>query len=132
MGRAYELAKTFVHLGNDRATVPLEVTETFWQDLTSGALGDLGPGRLLSFFEFDSAWDSWEIHPTGDEIVCLIEGAVEMTLEPEAGGERSVVSMRTPGEYVIVPRGTWHTARTEVPTRMLFITDGEGTRQRPA
>ena len=71
------------------------------------------------------------IHPTGDEIVFLIEGSVEMTLEPEDGGASDVVSMSRPGQYVIIPRGTWHTARTDVPTRMLFITDGEGTRHRP-
>ncbi len=131
MGHAYDAAKTFVHLGSDRRTVPLEVTETFWQDLTSGSLGDLGAGRLFSLFEFDAPWDSWEIHPTGDEIVCLIAGSVEMTLEPEDGGERDIVSISQPGQYVIIPRGTWHTARTDVPTRMLFITDGEGTRHRP-
>ena len=34
------------------------------------------------------------------------------------------------GEYVIVPRNTWHTAATSVPTRMLFVTPGEGTLNR--
>jgi mannose-6-phosphate isomerase-like protein (cupin superfamily) len=131
MGGTYELGTTFVHLGNDRRTVPLEVTPTFWQDLVGGSLGKLGNGRLVSSFAFDAPWDSWEKHPSGDEIVCLLQGSVEMTLEHE-GGRREVLSMSKAGEFVIVPRGTWHTARTRVPTRMLFITDGEGTTHRPA
>jgi len=129
MPDSYQIGTTFVHIGNDRSTAPLAVTETFWQDLTSGRLG-VSEGRLISSFEFDRPWDSWEIHPNGDEIVCLMSGSVEMTLEL-ASGETKVVSMSKPGEFVIVPRGTWHTARTEVPTVMLFITDGEGTQIRP-
>ena len=37
-----------------------------------------------------------------------------------------------PGDYVIVPRGTRHTARIRKPARMLFITPGEGTETRGA
>jgi hypothetical protein len=36
-----------------------------------------------------------------------------------------------PGAFVVVPKGTWHTARTAAPTRMLFITPGERTENRP-
>ena len=41
--------------------------------------------------------------------------------------EEKVVSINEPGSYVIVPRGTWHTARPHEPTDMLFFTPGEGT-----
>jgi mannose-6-phosphate isomerase-like protein (cupin superfamily) len=131
MANAYEIGGTFVHLGNDRSTAALGVTETFWQDLTSGKLGDFGGGRMVSGFAFDTPWAMWEVHPNGDELVLLLAGSVEMTLE-HAGGEREVVRMSKVGEFVIVPRGTWHTARTDVSTQMLFITDGEGTEHRPA
>lgn len=130
MADTYEIDSTFVHLGADRSTVPLEVTETFWSDLVSGRLSNLAPGRMLSCFEFDGPWDSWEVHPKGDEIVFLLSGRVEMTLERPDGGTEEV-AMSRPGEFVILPRGTWHTARTDVATRMLFITDGEGTEHRP-
>ena len=129
MAEPYEHGKTFVILGNDGATNPVTVTDSFWPDLVSGKLGD---GRLVSAYEFDGAWDSWEVHPNGDEIVLLISGSVEMTLE-NPDGERDSVSMSTPGQFVIVPRGTWHTATAaEKGTRMFFITDGEGTENRPA
>jgi mannose-6-phosphate isomerase-like protein (cupin superfamily) len=130
MPNPFDLASTFVHLGSDHGTVPLEVTETFWQDLEARA-EELGAGRLLSLFAFDAAWDVWEVHPNGDEIVLLLSGSAQMTLEGD-DDQSSVVELREPGSFVLIPRGTWHTARTEEPTRMLFVTDGEGTQHRPA
>jgi mannose-6-phosphate isomerase-like protein (cupin superfamily) len=133
MQLTFDLAKTFVHLGQDGSTVPLEVNETFWQDLGTGKLG-VGAGRLVSLFQFDAPWDSWEVHPNGDEIVVLVSGSVEMTLErtPAEGGKTETFALEQPGAFVFVPRGTWHTARPRVPTTMLFVTDGEGTQHRPA
>lgn len=32
--------------------------------------------------------------------------------------------------FVVVPRGTWHTAKVHAATTMLFITPGEGTENR--
>ena len=129
MGRVLDVEKTFVHLGEDRSTSLLEVTESFWPDLVSGKLG-VGAGRMVSFFSFDGPWDSWEVHPNGDEVVMLIEGAAEMTLE-RAPGVTETVRLERPGSFVLVERGTWHTASGSS-ARMLFITDGEGTDHRPA
>jgi len=42
------------------------------------------------------------------------------------------VSLNQVGEYVLVPKNTWHTAKVRKPSRMLFITPGEGTENRPA
>ncbi|MEZ5570179.1 MAG: cupin domain-containing protein [Halioglobus sp.] len=81
--------------------------------------------QLVAAHEFDSDWDTWEVHPHGDEVVLLLSGEIEMVLK-EAAGERSL-HLAEPGAYVIVPRGVWHTARTHVKTRLLFITPGEGT-----
>jgi len=127
MATASRLSKTFMHLGEAGAATPMEVTETFWSDLGSGRFEHLGPGRLVSYVEFDSDWDSWEIHPEGDEIVCLFFGVVE--LEAPSGNE--TVTLSEPGTFVRVPRGTWHTARVREPSAAMFITAGEGTQHRP-
>jgi hypothetical protein len=42
-------------------------------------------------------------------------------------GMEEVTHLRDSGSYVVIPKGTWHTARTSVATKMLFITPGEGT-----
>jgi quercetin dioxygenase-like cupin family protein len=70
------------------------------------------------------------MHPNGDEIVCLLEGRVTFVLERHGREER--LELAEPGAYVLVPRGTWHTAKTSTRCRMLFITAGEGTQHRPA
>jgi mannose-6-phosphate isomerase-like protein (cupin superfamily) len=126
---SFRLLDTFVHLGPDGSVVPLPVTESFWADLTGGAFAHLGPGRLVSFYTFAADWDSWEIHPHGDELVCLFSGAMDFELEAPAG--RRVVELREPGSFLVVPRSTWHTARVLEPSRALFVTAGQGTRHRP-
>ena len=64
----------------------------------------LPPGWLVTWFEFGEDWDSWEMHPLGDEVVCLLSGAVEFVLEGESG--ETSVQLATPGSFAIVPRGT--------------------------
>lgn len=60
-----------------------------------------------------------------------LSGAATLVLEAP-DGRRSEVALTKPGSYVLVPRGTWHTAKTQVPPTMFFITAGEGTQHRPA
>ncbi len=80
---------------------------------------------LISAYNFDSDWSSWEKHPVGDELVMLLSGAAELVLS-EAGVERSITLSRA-GDYACIPRNTWHTARISAPAQMVFITPGEGT-----
>jgi hypothetical protein len=82
---------------------------------------------LIARHSFDSDWPTWEIHPQGDELVCLLAGAADLVLYCDDGSEQSV-HLDQPGSYIVVPRNTWHTARLNQPTTMLFITPGEGTR----
>jgi quercetin dioxygenase-like cupin family protein len=79
---------------------------------------------------YEADWPGWEQHPLGDEIVILLSGAVTFVLEQD--GAAREVELGSQGAFVLVPRGTWHTARVRAPSRLLFITAGEGTRGRPA
>jgi len=80
---------------------------------------------LVACHEFAEDWSSWEKHPAGDEIVLLLSGRATMILHNPVGDES--VELDEPGAYIVVPRDTWHTAKVSGPTRMLFITPGEGT-----
>jgi len=102
----------------------------FWQDLDSGAHSELEHGRLLSAFTFSEPWSSWERHPAGEELVMLLSGRAEVLLED--GATIRSLPLETPGDYALVPAGVWHTARTAVPTTMLFLTPGAGTEHRSA
>lgn len=125
----HEISGTFVHLRDSGVAEPLPAGATFWGDLSAGRYPQLEQGRLMSHSEGDADWPVWERHPHGDEIVMLLSGAVDLVLQ-EKGAER-VVELRTQGAYVIVPAGTWHTARMHVPSSILFITPGRGTEHRP-
>lgn len=83
----------------------------------------------MSAFTFSEPWATWERHPAGEEVVMLLSGAATLLIE-EAGDERGV-QLNSPGDYVLVPQGAWHTARTNIPTTMLFLTPGRDTEHRP-
>jgi mannose-6-phosphate isomerase-like protein (cupin superfamily) len=76
---------------------------------------------------FHESWDSWEMHPNGDELVLSVEG--EMTLHQEIDGAQHTVPLRA-GEAVINPPGAWHTADIDQPATAVFITAGVGTENR--
>ena len=127
--RPEDIQQTYLHVQDGGATVPLPVSATFWQELGSGAYPQLEQGRLMSAYTFAEPWAMWERHLAGEELVMLLSGAATLVLE-ESQGEREV-HLATVGSYVLVPRGVWHTARTTVPTTMLFLTPGAGTEHRP-
>ena len=119
------LSSTFVVVNPDLSAVPIALTPTIYEELDRRFQGFKGR-VLVSCYRFDSDWESWEMHPAGDEIVCLLSGRVSFEFE----GRGHVAELTEAGSFVIVPRGTWHTAHTNVPTTMLFVTPGEGTQHK--
>jgi mannose-6-phosphate isomerase-like protein (cupin superfamily) len=90
---------------------------------------DQEEGRLVSLFRFEEPWTSWEMHPCGDEVVCVVQGQMILHQELLDGSKRSWDL--GPGEYAINPPGAWHTADADAPVVALFITAGKGTTHRP-
>lgn len=125
----FKAVDTFLHLGPDGTSVPLEVNDAFWEKLSTGGFDHLGPGRLVSTYAFSADWTGWERHPAGEEVVVLISGALEFVLE-SAQGERTI-ALEQPGQFLLVPPGVWHTANVVLNATVLFITPGEGTEHRP-
>jgi len=126
----FNLATTYLRLRADDTAEPLAVDAEFWPRLMSGALGDFHRESLVIMTSFDAPWKTWEMHPNGDEIVGLVSGKVSMVLEID--GRERIAVLESAGDYVIVPRGTWHTARTNEKCTMFFITPGAGTQIREA
>lgn len=100
------------------------VTPTFYQDLDARFAAFAGHA-LVSRFTFSKPWDTWEIHPQGDELVYLLEGETDLILWRD--GREEIVHISGSNGFVLVPKGTWHTARPRMTTSMLFVTFGEGT-----
>lgn len=124
----FDLETTFAVLGPGATAVPIEMTPTFYEDLDRNFDGFRGH-HLVSIYAFERDWPSWEMHPAGDEVVCLLSGSARMVFDRE--GKEEAVTLDKPGTYVIVPKATWHTAKVAKAARMLFITPGEGTQHRP-
>ena len=123
------LSDNYLKLKADSSIEVLSGGADFWGKLMQGEYGDFRGEYLVTTSTFNADWPRWENHVNGDEIVFLLSGKVEFFLELEEGTASVIVDK--PGQYVLVPRNTWHTARTSVETSMLFITAGEGTQVRP-
>ena len=123
----FVLTDTRLVMGPDGEATPLEVTPSFFEGLDE-QFGHFAGHMLVSRFDFDEPWPTWEMHPKGDEFVYLLSGDVDLLLKTDAG--EKVLHVDQPGAYIVVPKGTWHTARSNAPTSMLFITPGEGTENR--
>jgi uncharacterized cupin superfamily protein len=126
-GNLQNINSTYVVLDDTGNAIPMAVSNRFYKDLEE-QFGDFKGKRLISHYIFEQDWDSWEMHPAGEEFVCLLSGQVDFVLEQD-GIERTM-SLNAIGDYILVPRGTWHTARVHTPSSMLFVTPGERTQHR--
>lgn len=119
-----KLSDTFSVIKPDLSVDTVPVTPSLYPDLDTNYAGFKGH-LLVSEYEFSEDWPTWERHPAGDETVVLLSGRATMILREDEVDRP--VSLSQPGEYLVVPRNTWHTARVAERARMLFITPGEGT-----
>ena len=120
-----------IHLGLGATAVPQPpFTGMEWYAAYSErAASDGDEGRLVAMFDSGAgAWDHWEMHPTGSEVVLCVSG--EMTLIQEIGDENQS-TLLGPGDYAINDPGIWHTAVVAESATGLFITSGRGTEHRP-
>ena len=127
-----EIQRFPIHLGlGATAVVEPEFTgEMDWYMQYGQRHSDDGnEGRLVSMYRFTESWPTWEVHPNGAEVVLCTAG--RMTLHQEhADGTTATVEL-TPGQYIINPPGTWHTADIDGEAEAVFITAGAGTEVRP-
>lgn len=126
-----ELSGHPIHLGlGATAVVEPPFTGHDWYEAYIGRhAADGTDGRLVSLHSFDTSWTSWEMHPSGEEVVLVTDG--RMTLHQVfPDGRRETISLQA-GDYAINPRGVWHTADVTGNATALFITPGLGTEHRP-
>lgn len=128
---AHNLATNPIHLGLGATAI---VEPTFTGDMAwYGAYSqrheaDGFEGRLVSMSENKGAWDMWEMHPNGAEVVLCTAGTLSLTQELAEGPVTVVLNA---GEYLVNPPGVWHTANEASNGTALFITAGAGTEHRP-
>ncbi|MDT3444161.1 MULTISPECIES: cupin domain-containing protein [unclassified Pseudofrankia] len=125
----FDLTTTYVVVAGDTAT-RFEGGEAFWRRMASNdaALSPADGGWLVSSYVLTESWQNWEMHPKGDEVVHCRTGACSFVLETPSGARTLEL---TPGQTVVVPRGTWHTAKVDDQAELLHITYGSGTTFKP-
>lgn len=125
------LDQHYVHLGPGAvaAVQPAFDGMAWYEAYGTRTACDGAEGRLVSLSAFTQNWDSWEMHPDGDEVVICTAG--RMTLHQEFADGRTAVVTIGPGEYAINPPGCWHTADVDGEATAVFITCGQGTQGRP-
>ena len=119
-----------VHLGLGATVLPQPAFTGFewYEGYTQRSEADGVEGRLVSLYDFNESWDSWEMHPAGEELVVCIAG--EITLIQERPDGNFHAETLTANQYAINAAGTWHTADVSTSATVMFITAGVGTQHR--
>ena len=130
MGTAFDLSKFPAHLGLGARVLQLDEfdgTPDWYERYGQAHEADGVEGRLVSLHTFNEPWTSWEMHPSGDELVVCVRGRI--TLHQEIDGQTRTVTLDA-GEAIVNPPGAWHTADVDGTATALFITAGMGTQVR--
>ena len=122
-----QIEKDFIVLGPSKVASIENSDATLYERLDANYDNFIGH-ELISCYEFEHDWSSWEVHPNGDEIVLLISGNVTFVLQSESG--ETYIKLSEHGQYVVVPNGVWHTAKVKEKSKLLFVTPGQGTQHK--
>jgi quercetin dioxygenase-like cupin family protein len=91
-------------------------------------LGEVEFKRLSAFnggevgvFWAASGVSPWERHPTDEELLCVIDGAVTIEILTDDGRVEVPVEA---GSIFVVPRNHWHRHRHEGVVKEMYVTPG--------
>lgn len=76
----------------------------------------------------DAHSDYWEMHPHGDEFLCLTSGQMDIVID----GQKTKIIRLEPFTGFIVPAGCWHRLLVGKASTLIVITPREGTKFRKA
>jgi mannose-6-phosphate isomerase-like protein (cupin superfamily) len=123
----FDLSRTYLSIDDDGVGTPINVTNTFWQELISG---QRQVGRwLMGAAVTQESPKNWDLHPEGECILILLSGSIDVIIDAPDG--EHVVQLRHAGDSCSVPRGTWHRQVVHASSNRIFITAGMATQMRP-
>ena len=104
MVKVIDNGRYYVEVNKDFTATIFAGGEAFWSRPPE-EISTAHPGLMVVKFAYTENPPTREMHPHSDEIITLMEGELEFTLNP--GREEKRVRVRM-GETVIIPKGTWH------------------------
>ncbi len=126
----FDLSRFPVHLGLGARVQRQPAFSGFdwYQGYGERTAADGIEGRLVTIHSFSAPWETWEMHPNGEELVVCIAGRI--VLHQEIEGSVATVTLE-PMQAIVNPAGAWHTADVTGSATALFVTAGVGTEIRP-
>ena len=81
-------------------------------------------GRQVGVLSVESPGvrDEWEMHPEQDELLYLLEGAIDVSLRADLEGSDGDTLHLRQGQACLIPKGMWHRQMVVAPCKMLFLT----------
>jgi len=99
-------------LGKTRAIPSVELLQVQLDGRHVGVLSVESPGVR----------DEWEMHPDQDELLYLLEGAIDVFFRADLeASEEDALHLRK-GQACLIPKGMWHRQEVVAPCRVLFLT----------
>lgn len=124
---AANIKNDFIVINSDKKATIEPYDQTLYQRLDKNYNNFVGH-ELVSCHEFEQDWTSWEMHPKGDEVIILLSGKATFVLDlPESN---KCIELKEEGSVIIIPKNVWHTVKTKIKTKLLFITPGENTQHK--
>jgi hypothetical protein len=118
---AFDLSKTFVHLGLHRTMIELpdfSWSAEYMREYMKEHAADGPEARLVGIVPLDATWRHWERHIGGDELVLQLSGSSDVIQDVAGELHRSTL---TAGACIINKRGVWHTTDVHEPGQTLFV-----------
>jgi mannose-6-phosphate isomerase-like protein (cupin superfamily) len=81
-------------------------------------------GRQVGVLSIDSPGvrDEWEMHPEQDELLYLLDGAIDVFLRADLEKSEEDRLHVKEGQACLIPKGMWHRQVVIAPCKMLFLT----------
>ena len=122
----YDLERTYLFIDGAGGLAAQAVGPEFWAEIASNPHAG---GTMISAGVGDADWTTWEMHPSGAEVLVILEGEPRVWLDHPDGRLEAIGA--SPGATVIVPKGAWHRVECDHHHKILYVTYGPGTTHRP-
>ena len=107
-------------MSNYQVVNPVKSVERL-AELEFSSIADFNSMHMGVFWSEAGGPGPWEMHPDEDEILHVLEGAIEIHICP-ADPASSIDTVRVPaGSYLVVPRGLWHRHLMLERTKELYL-----------
>ena len=95
------------------------------QEMEFSTLAAFGTGHVGVFWSEAGGPGPWEMHPSSDELLHVIEGCAEIEILPKDATQPSDLVVLEAGSYLIVPQGLWHRHNMLVRTKEMYLSPEE-------